>query len=129
MKPLDTNSRTRKPLRVLHVEDNPHDRELIHGILEAEGLIAEIIAVQNRSEFILALDTKKFDLILSDQSLPAFDGTTALQMAQERCPEIPFIFVTGSMGEESAIQMMKSGATDYVLKDRIARLIPAVQRA
>src|ERR1043165_8293913 len=93
-----TARRSKKILRVLHVEDNPHDRELIQGLLEAEGLVAEIIAVQNRNEFILALETKTFDVILSDQSLPSFDGTTALRMAREKCPEVPFIFVTGSMG-------------------------------
>jgi len=76
-----------------------------------------------------ALETRRHELILSDYSLPGFDGHSALKIAREKCPETPFIFVTGTMGEEVAIETLKSGATDYVLKTRLSRLIPAVNRA
>ncbi len=118
-----------RALRILHLEDSPHDRQLIHGILEIEGFALEITAVENRADFLNAINNHVFDIILSDQSLPTFDGFSALHMVKAKHPDIPFIFVTGSMGEEAAIQSIKDGATDYVLKDRLNRLIPAVERA
>ena len=118
-----------RALRILHLEDSPHDRQLIHEILEAEGFATDITAVENRADFLNAINQQTFDLILSDQSLPTFDGFSALHLVRAKHPDLPFIFVTGSMGEEAAIQSIKDGATDYVLKDRLKRLIPAVERA
>lgn len=85
--------------------------------------------VETREAFILELDEFYPDLILADNKLPAFEGLTALKIAKEKCPDIPFIFVTGSMGEEWAIETIKRGATDYVLKEHLSRLAPAVNRA
>jgi signal transduction histidine kinase len=85
--------------------------------------------VETREDFLQALDERTPDLILSDYSLPGFNGHDALEIAKEKCPETPFIFVTGTMGEEVAIETLKSGATDYVLKTRLSRLVPAVNRA
>ena len=85
--------------------------------------------MQSRDDFVAALERGGVDLILSDFSLPAFDGLSALEIARARCPDIPFILVSGTLGEERAIDSLKSGATDYVLKQRLARLVPAVHRA
>lgn len=118
-----------RPLRILHLEDSPRDRELIEERLNGEDMRSSIRHVQNRNEFQAALDLEIFDLILADKSLPGFDGLTALQIAKEKHPATPFVFVTGSIGEEAAIDTIKMGATDYVLKSRLSRLLPAVRRA
>ncbi|HEY3901389.1 MAG TPA: response regulator [Chthoniobacter sp.] len=116
-------------LRILHVEDDEDDAFLITQTMEARGLRCEIERVQTRESFQEALEQGKFDLILSDFSLPKFNGLAALELAREMRPEIPFIFVSGTIGEEVAISALKSGATDYVLKDRLGRLVPAIRRA
>ncbi|MEW6511178.1 MAG: PAS domain S-box protein [Bacteroidota bacterium] len=118
-----------RPIHILHLEDNPNDAELVRSMLEAEGMSCTITCVESRNDFLAALQTGKIDLIISDFTLPAFDGLTAMTLAREQAPEIPFIFVSGTLGEESAIQSMVNGATDYVLKSRLTRLIPAVSRA
>src|SRR5262249_29068652 len=92
-------------------------------------LDCRIIRVQDRTDFLAALQDGEFDLILSDHKLPAFDGLSALNLALSVRPDIPFIFVSGTLGEEAAIEALKVGATDYVLKTRLSRLAPAVQRA
>src|SRR4051794_9410110 len=97
--------------------------------LRAGGLSFEAKRVETREEFLREIEHHTPDLILSDHGLPGFDGFTALAIARDRCPETPFIFVTGSMGEELAIDSLRSGATDYVLKTRISNLVPAVERA
>ena len=117
------------PLQILHLEDNPHDAALVHSMLKTGGIKCSITCVQNREEFLAALARGDIDLILSDFSLPAFDGLSALGIAQACCPDVPFILVSGTLGEERAIESLKGGATDYVLKERLARLVPAVQRA
>jgi PAS domain S-box-containing protein len=116
-------------LRILHLEDNPDDAELIEMLLTDQGIACKIERVQTRDEFIAALDLGQFDLILSDFSLPAFDGLSALELAREKCPLAPFLFVSGTLGEEVAINALKSGATDYILKQRLPRLASAVARA
>ncbi len=116
-------------LRILHLEDDPFDAQLIKSILENEGISCRICLVASHDDFIAALDREKFDIIVSDYSLPDFDGFRALALVKEKRPHIPFIFVTGEMGEEFVIEMLKSGATDYVMKNNIARLVPSVQRA
>ncbi len=117
------------PLRVLHLEDDPDDSELVQAQLAAEGIACQVTRVESRAEFLAALERGEFDLILTDFSLPAFDGLAALDIAREKCPDIPFIIVSGTIGEEPAIETLKRGATDYVLKHRLSRLAPAVRRA
>ena len=117
------------PLHILHLEDDPRDAELVQDMLESGGITCTITCVQNRDGFVAALECGRIDLILSDFSLPAFDGLSALGMAQVHCPDVPFILVSGTLGEERAIDSLKRGATDYVLKERLARLVPAVHRA
>ncbi len=117
------------PLRILHLEDDPLDAELVMSALDAEGIPFDMVRVTTRSDFVAALQTGSFDMIFADYSLPAFDGLAALEISKEKCPDLPFIFVTGKMGEELAIDTLKSGATDYVLKHRLSRLAPSVRRA
>ncbi len=118
-------------VRILHLDDSPLDAELIAEMLQVDPkeLRASVKYVSNREEFLAALQQKDFDLILSDYRMPGFDGDQALKVAQEVCPDIPFIMVTGELGEERAIETLQRGATDYVIKDRLFRLIPAVRRA
>ena len=116
-------------LRILHLEDDVRDAELVVGTLEAESVACELTRVDTQVEFLTRLKRDKFDLILADYTLPSFDGISAMKMAQQICPDAPFIFVTGTLGEEVAIEALKSGATDYVFKTRLARLAPAVRRA
>lgn len=117
------------PLRILLLEDNPSDAGLIQELLEADHFVSETKCVQTRPEFMVALESAGVDLILADYQLPAFDGLSALRLAQDMRPDVPFIFVSGTLGEEVAIEALKIGATDYVLKTRLSRLVPAVQRA
>lgn len=116
-------------LRILHLEDDPHDSELIQALLEGAGIGCEVVRVQTGAEFSSALVERQFDLIVSDFTLPAFDGLSALAFARERAADLPFLFVSGTIGEEIAIESLKGGATDYVLKQRLDRLVPAVRRA
>ena len=111
------------------MEDDPNDAALVQATLEAEGIVCETTLVQTRDDFVTALERGGIDLILSDFTLPAFDGLSALEIARGKCPDTPLIFVSGTLGEERAIDSLKSGATDYVLKGRLGRLAPAVRRA
>ena len=119
----------KSPLRILHLEDDANDAEIILDTLKCGGITCETTRVQNRDEFEAALQRGGIDLILSDISLPKFDGMAAMAIARAKWPSIPFIVVSGSLGEELAIDSLKNGATDYVLKERVARLAPAVLRA
>jgi PAS domain S-box-containing protein len=116
-------------LRILILEDMASDAELMIYELRQAGVAFSHRRVSDREHFHTALQEYEPDLILSDFHLPSFDGLEALSLAQATRPEIPFIFVSGAMGEEVAIDSLKRGATDYVLKDRLARLAPAVRRA
>jgi PAS domain S-box-containing protein len=118
-----------KKLRFLLLEDSLLDFELIQTTLQAGNMDCELVRVQTRADYLAALETSTFDLILSDYSLPNFDGISALEIACSRYPETPFIFVSATLGEELAIEALKQGATDYVLKQRLERLVPSVQRA
>src|SRR5262249_6813941 len=113
----------------LLLEDDPNDVRLIEDLLEADQLVSRIVCVQSHAEFLAALKDGDFDLILADHTLPAFDGLSALSVALSVHPDVPFIFVSGAIGEEVAIDALKVGATDYVLKTRLSRLVPAVRRA
>jgi len=116
-------------LRLLILEDNPYDAELEVAMLEKAGYVCQWERVETRTEFLAHLDTPDYDVILADYNLPAFDGLTALKLFLERGLDLPFILVSGLLGEELAIESLKAGATDYVLKDRLSRLGPAVERA
>ena len=119
----------KSPLNILHLEDDLNDAALVSATLEAGGIACATTRVQNRDEFVAALERGGFDLILSAFSLPAFDGLAAMQIAKDRWPALPVILVSGTLGEELAVESLKSGATDYVLKERLTRLAPAVRRA
>ncbi|MDQ2694839.1 MAG: EAL domain-containing protein [Pseudomonadota bacterium] len=116
-------------LHILHLEDNPQDVQLIRMTLDREGVACDATVVATREEFAAALERGGFDLILADYRLPAFDGLSALAMVRERDADLPFIFLSGVAGEETAIEAVRRGATDYVLKQRLQRLTPAVRRA
>jgi PAS domain S-box-containing protein len=119
----------RHPLRILSIEDDPRDAELIQDLLETEGLVCEVTRVDTQAALVASLEQGGIDLILADYTLPSFDGISALKSAMTACPEVPFIFVSGTLGEEVAIEALKFGATDYVLKTRLSRLVPSVLRA
>ncbi len=117
------------PLRILHLEDDPADAELVQANLAEEDIDCDVTVVDTREDFEKALKKDSFDLVLADFALPSFDGMTALSIVRERQPELPFIFISGRLGEEAAIESLRNGATDYVLKNRLSRLAPAVNRA
>ena len=119
----------RSPLRILLLEDNSRDAELVQELLEANHFVCEVTRVQTRAEFIAGLENAGINLILADYRLPSFDGLSALKLARDARPDLPFIFVSGTLGEEVAIEAVKFGATDYVVKSRLSRLVPSVQRA
>lgn len=118
-----------QPLRLLLLEDSKLDARIIVAELEQSALTFEVTRVETRGRFLEALRSHAFDLILSDYNVPGFAGEEALALAVEHCPQTPFLFVSGSLGEHTAIDLLKRGATDYVLKDRLERLVPSVQRA
>ncbi len=117
------------PLRILHLEDDVRDTELVQAALEAERIPANLTRVETEQDFFSRLNRGSCDLILADYTLPSFDGLSALRIAQQQLPDVPFIFVSGTLGEDVAIEALKTGATDYVLKTRLGRLGPAVTRA
>ncbi|HTV95403.1 MAG TPA: EAL domain-containing protein [Steroidobacteraceae bacterium] len=116
-------------LQIVIVEDSAADAELVARSLSRAGLSYSLHRVQTESEFVSALSDNKPNLIISDFSLPQFDGLRALEIATASAPEVPFIFVSGTIGEERAIEALKRGATDYVLKSNLSRLPAAVDRA
>jgi signal transduction histidine kinase len=123
------HNRPEKSLRVLILEDVPPDAELVERELRSAGIEFVSTRVDNQESFREALDRFVPQIILADYLLPAFDGESALAVAREKVPTVPFIFVTGALGEERAVDLLKSGATDFVLKDRLNRLPLCVKRA
>jgi two-component system, cell cycle sensor histidine kinase and response regulator CckA len=119
----------KQTLNILHIEDSAEDSELIRRLLIANDLPCEMTRIDTRPQVFDALEKDCYDLILADCKLPNFSGLRALEIAHALKPEIPFLFVSGTIGEETAIESLRNGATDYVLKDRLSRLIPAVRRA
>lgn len=116
-------------LRILMLEDTPSDAELVQHELRAAGVAFTATRVETREDFERELEQFSPDLILSDYSLPGYDGISALATVVLEKPDIPFIFVSGALGEELAIETLKCGATDYILKSKLSRLGPAVVRA
>ena len=119
----------KSPLRVLHLEDDSRDAELVHETLAADGIVCEVTRVETPADFVASLEHGGCDLILADYTLPSFDGLSALKIAQDGWAHLPFIFVSGTLDEEVAIEALKIGAKDYVFKTRLSRLVPSVRRA
>ncbi|MCX7173244.1 MAG: HD domain-containing protein [Proteobacteria bacterium] len=118
-----------EPLRLLMLEDSPADAELNERVLRKGRIDFTALRVDTLAAFSTAVDEFKPDLILADYHLPGFNGLEALAIARAKAPETPYLFISGAMGEELAVDSIKQGATDYILKDRLARLPAAVQRA
>ena len=117
------------PLRILHLEDNPADALLVRDQLAQDGLVAEVCHVCCREEFVQALAAHSWDLVLADYRLPDFTGLNALKLVRGKFPFLPFILMSGTIGEQAAIESLKAGATDYILKQNRDRLPAAVRRA
>jgi len=118
----------KQKLNLLILEDNPHDVELMVRVLKKAGFVLEWKRVDTEKAFKKAL-TEKPDIILAGNKLPSFYGLAAIKLQQKIAPEIPLILVSGTIGEECAVECLKAGATDYVLKDKLFRLSPVVKRA
>ena len=119
----------KQEIQILIVENSELDALLIDRELRKGGLVFQSEHVDSRDHYLGALARQLPDIILSDHGLPAFDGFSALALARERAPDVPFIFVTGSLGEETAVRALKNGAADYILKHHLPNLAPAVHRA
>ena len=119
----------KSPLRILHLEDDPNDAALVLSTLRTAGILCTATRVQTQGDFVAELEDGSTDLVISDYSLPTFDGLSATKIVRDRWPELPVILVSGTRGEELAIDSLKTGATDYVLKERLTRLPSAVLRA
>jgi signal transduction histidine kinase len=117
------------PLRILHLEDNPNDRALVEMALVQEGLNCQFLRVQNGPEFESAISQGGFDLVISDFTMPSYSGEAALVVSRKLQPQTPFIFISGTIGEERAVEFLKAGVADCVLKDNLPRVGPAVRRA
>ncbi len=116
-------------IRILHLENNPNDHELVRTLLAQDALPSELVRAENRNEYVAALMQGGWGIVLSDFLLKDLDGLTALALSKEHCPDVPFIFVSSVMGEEAAIESLKAGATDYLLKNNLPRLAHAIGRA
>lgn len=116
-------------IRILHLEDNSVDDNLVAAFLEADGLACVIHRVWTRDDFSREIISGEYDLVLADHRLPHFDGDAALEIARDTARDLPFIFVSGTLGEDVAVEALKRGATDYVVKQRMERLSGAVKRA
>ncbi len=114
---------------ILYIEDNPTDFEMVKAILEDEDMVKEIRRVEKKEDFINSIKNWSFDLILTDYSLPAFHGIEAINIAKEFCPDKPVIMITGNLPDEVAVDIIKKGASDYVLKENIYRLVPSIRTA
>lgn len=117
------------PYRILHLEDNPVDAMVIQSHLASSGLNFEISQVETELNYLSALESESFALILADYALPTFDGLRALRVAREKCRHTPFIIISGAIGDDLAVETLKQGATDYVLKNCLGRLVPVITRA
>src|SRR6266404_5040240 len=118
-----------QPLHILHLEDDPDYAELVKSLLIQEGIQAQVTLVTNRDQFEAALANGTYDVILADYLLPSYDGIEALRYVKHSGSETPFLLVSGTIGEQAAIESLKAGATDYVLKHWPDRLVPTIRRA
>jgi two-component system cell cycle sensor histidine kinase/response regulator CckA len=118
-----------RPVRVLHLEDSPRDAEMIRHRLDVEDVSCDILVANSKESFETALTREPFDLIISDYNLPGYNGVAALKHAQATQPDVPVILISGTVVEEQAVKCLHIGAIDYLLKDRLDRLVPAVRRA
>ena len=118
-----------RPIRVLHLEDSVRDAEMVRYKLDVGGVACVTLLANSKETFETALTQASFDLILVDYNLPGYDGILALKHARETQPDVPVILISGTLGEEEAVKCLQIGATDYLLKERLHRLVPAVQRA
>jgi signal transduction histidine kinase len=118
-----------KKIKILHLEDSLNDSELIRSLIDSGEICNDYFLADNEKDFLKILETENIDIILSDYSLPDYNGNEALKVTREKYSQIPFIFVSGAMGEDAAINAMVNGATDYVLKNKLERLVPAINRA
>jgi DNA-binding NtrC family response regulator len=116
-------------IRILILEDDPWDSDLAQRLLRDDGIRFKAVVVDTKEAFAAELDSLRPEVIISDFMLPGFTGADTLRIARERCPEVPYIFWSGVLGDEAAVELIKQGATDYILKDRPARLASAVKRA
>ncbi len=119
----------KRRLRILNLEDSADDTDLIGIHLARAGISCNLVRVETREAFAEAIEKGGVDIILADYSLLSFDGLSALEIAKDSCSEVPFIFVSGAIGEEFAVETLKKGATDFVVKDRLALLAPSIERA
>jgi PAS domain S-box-containing protein len=126
---MKTKATRNEKLKVLCLEDDPRDAEIMRELLTNEGFDLKVDCTEAEKEFVSFLRGNTYDVILSDFKLPGFDGFTALRYAKEICPQVPFICVSGTIGEEAAVELLKQGAVDYVLKDNLKRLPAAIKRA
>jgi PAS domain S-box-containing protein len=115
-------------LKILCLEDMKSDAELIKGLLLSQGMNIRFDHVENEAAFTTMLNSQSFDLILSDYNLPGFSATAALALAKRICPEVPFICVSGAIGDELAVALMQDGASDYIIKDKLYKLPVAINR-
>ena len=126
MPAMPASSRT---LRILHLEDSALDHELMLAHLRRGGLRAKVRRIDSEAEFLGALDERGWDAIISDYNLPGFSGLVALDLLKARGDDLPFILVSGEIGEDTAVEAMRNGASDYLLKNNLARLVPALLHA
>ena len=119
----------KKSLRILILEDSPSDADLMELELTDASIEFSSRVVDTKKDYLNEIEEFKPNLILSDYNLPEFDGLSALKIKKEIIPDVPFIMVSGAIGEEFAVETLRNGATDYVLKDNISKLVPAVRRA
>ena len=116
-------------IKILHLEDSYKDSELIKSIIENGGIEFDYFLTDNETDYVNVLANENIDLIIADYSLPDYDGYEAFKVSKELYPDIPFIFVSGTIGEDTAVNAMVNGAVDYVLKNNLARLVPAMKRS
>jgi phosphoserine phosphatase RsbU/P len=116
-----------KPIRILHLEDDPIDAELIALHLKSEKWIQDVVWVKSEKEFIDALQSGGFDLILSDKAGPSFNGHDALALCKEKSPQTPFVFLSGAATPQAMADALQKGASDYVLKSPLSLLVPCIR--
>ena len=120
---------TARVLRILHLEDDPRDTDLMVATLRGDGIDCDVTRVDTRSDFLDELRRHEFDVVISDVTVPGFNGIAAQELWRQEWPHIPFIFLSGTFGEEIAVERLREGATDYVLKNWMQKLPGVVRRA